>query len=322
MLASVTRLRLLREIGARGSLSAAARALHLTQPAVSRQLARLEREAGVRLVDRGGRTVRLTDAGTALLSHADAILGHVAAAEHELDALRALSAGRLRLASFPSAGATLAADALAVFTEAHREVETSYRDAGRGEALAAVRAGDVDVALVFGLAGDDAPADGVELVRLLRDPMFVALPPGHRLASRRRVRLEELAGERWIAGTEPRLTVAACRAAGFEPQLVHATDHARVSHRLVAGGAGVTLVNGLALAYRPEGMVVRPIAGAGLVRDVFAAVLAARPRLPAVEAFLDALRAAAPRYATIRPSRPPPAGSPPSARPRRPRSGR
>jgi DNA-binding transcriptional LysR family regulator len=297
MLTSIARLRLLHEIGARGSLSAAARALHLTQPAVSRQLARLEREAGVRLVDRGARRVRLTEAGAALATHAEAILGRVSAAEHELAALRSLDAGRLRVASFPTAGATIVADALAAFRASRPGVTATFRDAGSAEGLAGLRAGELDVALVFG-AEDAVPrADGVELVHLLRDRMFVALPPEHRLARRRRIRLEELADETWIAGTTPALTIAACRRAGFEPRIGHATDHTRIAHRLVAAGAGVTLVNGLGLAYRPEGIAVRPLAGDGLHRQVFAAVLAARPRLPAVTAFLDDLRAAAVDYA-------------------------
>lgn len=321
MLASIERLRLLREIAAHGTLSAAARALHLTQPAVSRQLARLERECGVRLVDRGARRVRLTEAGEALSAHAEAILGRVAAAEHELAALRSLEAGRLHVASFPSAGATLAADALTAFAAAYPAVDLRFRDAGVREALAGVRSGSLDAALVFGLE-DGAPGDGVELVHLLRDPMLVALPPGHRLAGRRRVRLDELAEETWIAGTAPELTLRACRAAGFEPRLRYATDHARIAHRLVASGAGVTLVNGLALAYRREAMEIRPIAGDGFHRTISAAVLEARPRLPTVAAFLDELTRAAARYKTVTGQGVRAPGSPPSARSRAPRPGR
>jgi DNA-binding transcriptional LysR family regulator len=322
MLESLSRLRLLREIGERGSLSAAARSLHLTQPAVSRQLARLEREAGVRLVDRGARRTRLTEAGAALAAHAEAVLGRVAAAEHELAALRELRGGKLRVASFPSAAATLAVDAIEAFRRAHPEVELSFADAGAADALAGLRAGTLDVALVFAHEAEPAREDGLELVPLLRDPMLVALPPDHRLASRRRIRLEELAGETWIAGTSPALTLRACREAGFEPRLRYATDHARVTHGLVAAGAGVTLLNGLGLAFAHPRIAVRPLAGTGVTRVVSAAVLGARPRLPAVAAFLEELRRAAGGYRRV--SEPPAAGggSPPSARSRAPRSGR
>ena len=141
MLASIERLRLLQAIGMQGSLSAAARSLHLTQPAASRQLAALEREAGMRLVDRGARRARLTDAGAALARHAEAILGSVTAAEHELAALQAVDTGRVRIGSIPSAGAALAVDAIGAFRAAHPAVEVTFSDASTHDALEGIRAG-------------------------------------------------------------------------------------------------------------------------------------------------------------------------------------
>ena len=297
MIVSIERLRLLQAIGTQGSLSAAARSLHLTQPAASRQLAALEREAGVRLVDRGARRARLTDAGAALSRHAEAILGSVTAAEHELAALQAVDTGRVRIGSIPSAGATLAVDAIGAFRAAHPAVDVSFSDATTNDALEGIRAGTLDIGLVFGPPNEPARADGVELVHLLRDPMFVALRPGHPLARRRRIRLADLAREDWIAGTSPTLTLRLCRDAGFEPLIRYATDHPRIAHGLVARGAGVMLVNGLALSAGPLELTVRPIAGDGAARDVSAAVLAAEPRLPAVAAFLEELHRTARRYA-------------------------
>jgi DNA-binding transcriptional LysR family regulator len=290
----VPRLRVLREVCRHGSFSAAAHALHLTQPAVSRQVARLESETGLRLVERGPPATP-TEAGTALLARAEAILAEVAAAEEELAALRGLESGRLRVASFPSGGPTLVVDAVASFRRAHPGVDVEFRDAGHAKGLALVRAGELDVALVFSPVGHGPTAEGVRLVHLLRDPMLVALPAGHRLAGRRRLRLEELADDPWLAGTSPELTRASCRAAGFEPRLVGATDHARTSHALVAAGVGVTLVTGLGLAFPTRGLAVRPLADPGLARDVYAAVRAGSAPVPTVDAFVEHLRRAARR---------------------------
>src|SRR4051794_37300908 len=125
----VRRLRVLREVAAHGSFSAAADALSYTQSAVSQQIAALEREAGTRLVERSARGVKLTDAGRALVGHADAILARLADAEQELEAISGVRGGRLRLAAFPSACATLMPLAVARFRERHPGVELSLHPA-------------------------------------------------------------------------------------------------------------------------------------------------------------------------------------------------
>src|ERR671920_331641 len=158
----VRRMRVLREVAQRGSFSAAADALAYTQSAVSQQIAALEREAGTRLVERNARGVRLTDAGRALVEHADAILARLADAEAELEAIAGLRGGRLRLATFPTAGATLVPHAIREFNQRHPDVE---------------------------------------LVHLLDDPMHLVLPADHPLASKQRVRMADLAGEPWIQAT-------------------------------------------------------------------------------------------------------------------------
>src|SRR5256886_13899299 len=121
----VKRLRGLREVARTGSFSAAADELGYTQPAVSQQISTLEREAGTRLLQRGARGVTLTDAGRALVDHSDAILARLAAAEEELEAIAGLRGGRLRLASFPTAGATLGPLAIALFSDRPPHVELS-----------------------------------------------------------------------------------------------------------------------------------------------------------------------------------------------------
>src|SRR5512134_897079 len=145
----VRRMKVLREVAARGSFSAAAEALSFTQSAVSQHVAALERETGTQLVERGPRGVRVTEAGRVLIGHADAILARIESAEEELAALAGLRGGRLRLISFQSGGATLAPRAVAAFRERHPQVELSMQEAEPEEAAPRLRAGEADLALVY-----------------------------------------------------------------------------------------------------------------------------------------------------------------------------
>src|SRR5215216_1539807 len=159
----VRRLRVLREVAARGSFSAAADALAYTQSAVSQQIAALEREAGIRLVDRNARGVRLTDAGRALVDHADAILSRLADAEAELEAIAGLRSGRLRLAAFPSAGSTIMPKAIARFREEHPGVDLTLRPAEPDEVAPLLKAGDCDIALWIDAPPVTEPQEGIDL---------------------------------------------------------------------------------------------------------------------------------------------------------------
>jgi DNA-binding transcriptional LysR family regulator len=159
----VRRMRVLREVAQRGSFSAAAEALSFTQSAVSQQIAALEREAGVVLVERSARGVRLTEAGEAVVRHADQILGRLAEAEAELEAIAGLRGGRLRMAAFESAAATIMPVAIAAFAKAHPAVELSMTLLEPEESVAALRAGDIDLAVTFGAGKqEDRFGDGVE----------------------------------------------------------------------------------------------------------------------------------------------------------------
>ena len=197
----VRRMRVLREVALRGSFSAAADSLSFTQSAVSQQIAALEREAGTVLVERSARGVRLTEAGEALVRHTEAILGRLAEAEAELEDIAGLRGGRLRLAAFESAAATVMPLAIARFSKAHPAVELSMTLMEPEESLPAMRMGDVDLAITFGGgAPEDRESDGFEHVHLLEDPMYLVLGADHPLARKRGVRLADLAGEAWIGG--------------------------------------------------------------------------------------------------------------------------
>src|SRR4051794_40766748 len=171
----VRRLRVLREVATCGSFSAAAESLAYTQSAVSQQIAALEREAGTTLVERNARGIRLTDAGEALVRHAEKVLATLSEAEAELDAIAGLRSGRVRLASFPTAGSALVPLAIANFRQRPPAVELSLAEGEPQDTIPRLRAGELDVALVFE-PNDANDAEGLERTELLDDPFFLVLP--------------------------------------------------------------------------------------------------------------------------------------------------
>jgi molybdate transport repressor ModE-like protein len=290
------RLRVLSEVARQGSLSAAARALSYTQPAVSHHIARLEEEVGTALITRLGRGVRLTDAGQALVEHAHAILSRVEAAEEEVAAIAGLSGGSVRLAAFPSASATLIPPAIAQLKRQHPAVRVSLIETEPPEALALLRAGECDVALVFEYptVAVDEGSDFVKLP-LLDEPLYLVLPDTHRLASSASVSLRKLKQETWIAGCPRcrRHLLHACAQAGFEPKTPVAIDDYVATQNLVAAGLGVTLLPALALtAFRHPKTIVRSLTPRRM-RAVSAVVAATSRRPPAVSETLKTIQDAA-----------------------------
>ena len=300
----VRRMRVLREVAIRGSFSAAAEALSFTQSAVSQQIAALEREAGTTLVQRSARGVRLTEAGEAVVRHAEAIMARLAEAEAELEAIAGLRGGRLRMASFESAGSTLMPPAIAAFAGKHPAVELSMSLSEPEDCIPLLRSGDIDLAIVFESAVMEAE-DGIERVHLLEDPMYLALPPGHPLAHKRRIRLADLAGEPWIAGAADcecnRLISHACAIAGYQPRIAFETDDYTAMQGFVAAGVGVSLIAELGLTTVREDIVVRDLGRDTPVRHIYAATLADGYRAPATQAMLEILSEVAARYESRRP---------------------
>lgn len=289
----LNRLRVLREVGRQGSFSAAAAALSYTQPAISRQVATLEREVGATLVERNPRGVRLTDAGAALTAHTDAILALLADAEAEVRAIGELRGGRLRMAAFPTAAATLAPLAIAAYRRAHPDVTLSLTMAEPADALPMLMSGELDVAL--SLDGmDDALTAGIDRLWLFDDPMYIALPESHPLAGRRRIRLEDFREEEWMLGTtdrcpDARLFARACQDAGFAPKLTFQNDDYAAIAGFVAAGVGVAMIPDLATASVRDDIVLRCLEPAGPVRRIIAATRAGCYRSPAALAMLEIL---------------------------------
>ncbi len=291
----VRRLKVLREVAARGSFSAAAESLAYTQSAVSQQIAALEREAGVRLVERNARGVRLTEAGEILVGHAEAILGRLADAEAELEALAGLRGGRLRLVSFPSAGATLMPEAIARFRERHPAVELTLEPGEPDEGAVAVKAGDADIAMTIETTFRNPVDDGLERTHLLDDPMYLVLPAGHPHAAKRRLRMEDLAEEAWILGSadatcpDSQILLRACAAAGFEPRIAFNSDDYNAIQGFVAAGVGVSLVPDLALITVRDDVVVRSLGARPPMRRIEAITSLGGYCSAAKQAMLDIL---------------------------------
>jgi len=289
----VRRMRVLSAVAEHGSIAAAAQALAFTPSAVSQQIATLEREAGVALVERGPRSVRLTEAGRALVAHTDGIVASLAAAEAEIQAIAGLRGGMLRLASFPTAYATIMPQAIAEFRRRHPAVELSLTEADPLASVARIKSGELDLGLMYEYDFVPFPEDdSVEQTHLLDDPIRVVLPKGHRAARRRAVKLDDLSEESWITSTANsschEFVSRACRAAGFEPMIGFESDDHGVWQGLVAAGVGVALAPELALETLYPGVEARPVALSPLKRRIFA-VNRAGGRSPAIEAMLEVI---------------------------------
>jgi DNA-binding transcriptional LysR family regulator len=239
---------------ARGrSFSAAARALSLTQPAVSQQVAALEKEIGARLLDREN-AMALTPAGEILLAHADAIAERFALAERQLGELTA--PGRLRIGAFPSALAVLVPKA------AVRIGAVSLEEGSTPELAERVRRGELHLAVGFQDAAlPRREHDGVVRVDLVREPFVAALPPEHPLTAHDSIPLAALADEPWVAPSGDNLIARACRAAGFTPRLVMISRDPLANRALVTQGMAVTIMPRL-LAREFTGVALRPLTDA------------------------------------------------------------
>ena len=302
---NVTRLATFVEVARQGSISAAALELSYTQSAVSQQIAGLESEAGVALLERHARGVRPTAAGQALLAHAEGVLARLQAAEAELAAIGGLRGGLLRAASFPTAGATLMPLAIATFRARHPEVEITLAEGEPEQIAPRLAAGELDLALLFEFDDGTQHGESLQRVELLHDPMYLALPGEHRLARRRRLKLEDLAGEAWIQTSRDsacaRYVVRSCMAAGFTPNVSFESDDYQTIQGLVAAGVGVALIPELALSSVRQDIAIRRLDPQPPGR----AVVAASPKgaaTPSAAAMLSILQEIAARYTPIGPA--------------------
>jgi DNA-binding transcriptional LysR family regulator len=315
----VTRLRVLVAVERYGSVTAAARALNYAQPSVSHHLARLEAETGIKLIQRAGRGVRLTDAGRLLAERAAEVIGRLDAAENELAAYTGLRAGRLRLAVFPSALGTIVPAAAAMLRGHQPSVDLRLTEAEPPEALRMLRAGYVDVAVIFRyfpegpapagpgpvtaeipgpMPAADDDSDAIDITEGLRERLLLD-EPVHLVTSAHGPEppapdLARYARHRWIAGCDRCRTtlLRQCAAAGFVPKIAFTTDDYVAVQALVAADLGVSILPALCLrAARHPGIKTVPLAGAR--RHVFAVRYGDPPDPPAVTTLIDVLHTAA-----------------------------
>jgi DNA-binding transcriptional LysR family regulator len=291
----VRRLRVLHAVSAYGSVTAAAAALGYSAPAVSQQLAALEREVGMRLTERAGRGVELTPAAHILVGHTDALLARLDAAEADLAALRDQIAGRVTLAAFPSAAASLVPAAWAALAGSAPQVRLDLTEMEPEESLPAVLRGEADVAVAHEYDLLPRPLDPLfERRELLDDPVVLAIPADYPTDGP--VPLASLAGQPFLAPRQAtscaEMIQRACARAGFVPRVVARASDFQVLLSLVAAGAGVTLVPGLAARWLPPRVRLVPPADP-VTRRVFTVSRRGGDRKPAVRVVLDALSAAA-----------------------------
>jgi DNA-binding transcriptional LysR family regulator len=289
---TLTQLRILDAVARHGSVTEAARELHFSQPSVSHQLARLETATGAGLLQRVGRGIRMTPEGELLARRAAEIVGRVDAASDELAAHVGLRAGRVRLAAFQTVLSTLVPKAAAELARQHPGVELNLVDVHPPEALAMLRAGQVDVAVIFRHPDTPHEDEGFRLTHLLDDPLYLlSREPDQNLADHR--------DSLWVGGCERcRATlVAACERAGFSPRIGYSTDDMVVVQSLVAAGMGVGTLPGLALqAHRAPGVHATLLPRE--TRQVFAVTYGEPPDPPATAAVVGILDGLAGALAT------------------------
>nr|WP_225955255.1 LysR family transcriptional regulator [Kibdelosporangium phytohabitans] len=282
---NLTQLAVLAAVARHSSVTEAAKELHYTQPAVSHHLARLETATGAKLIQRVGRGIRLTPQGELLAARAAEIVGRVGAAETELAARVGLRAGRVRLAGFQSVLSTIVPKAAATLARAHPGIELGLVDVHPVEALRLLRAGEIDVALIFRYADTPREEEGLRLVHLLDDPIYlVTYESGQTIADHR--------DSTWIGGCvrcrEELVTV--CQRAGFTPRISLVSDDMVVMQTLVAARMGVTTLPGLALrAHREPG--IHAVEIPDNPRQIYAVTYGDPPDPPATTALLQAIQA-------------------------------
>jgi DNA-binding transcriptional LysR family regulator len=260
LMIDVQRLAVLREVARSGSFAGAAKMLHHTPSAISQQIAALERGAGVPLVERSTRGVNLTDAGQLLLATADAVHAELQTASRQLRDLQAHGPRTLTVATFASAAEPLLAPALSGLTAAGSGVETTVIEAEPDDALAHLRSGDADLALVYHFHRRKPPehwskaAGAGRYFPLVEDHLRLLVPTTHRLATQMTVAFRALGDERWIQGWGDTGAVldAFAAAGGFTPRVACRSSDYRFISALVSAGVGIALVPRLALPKRTD----------------------------------------------------------------------
>ena len=258
-----TEMRILHALATTGSLTSAAASLGLSQPAVSQRIKRVETRLAVPPIERQGRGIRLTTAGNILADHARTVVAEIDAALAAIDDLRGERGGALRLVAFPSASATIVPAIMRLLASEAPDVSLQYREAEPPAAVAMLRDGEVDCALIFDYAGAAELPAGSTFTPLWRETVSLVVSED-RAAGLDAAQLGDYAGEHWIAGCEKCRghLMAAAAECGFEPEIIQETDNVPAMLAMAAAGGAVAMVPGLALAAArtlPDDAVALPL---------------------------------------------------------------
>jgi len=294
---NLDRLRALHAVSAHGSIIAAAETLNVTTSAVSQQLAKLEQETGQTLLERHGRGVRLTDAAAALVSRTQAVLSLLEEAEAELEATDTAVAGQITISAFATAARGLAPQAIIALRKKYPRLAITFHEQEPGESIPRLVRRDVDLIIVNDW--QNAPIalpDGLTKAPLFDDIADIALPPGHRLAKARSVKLADLAGEEWIAWQAGSIChdwlLHTLRKEGHEPKIAHTAAEYATQLSLVAAGLGAAVLPRLGRGAIPKGVTVVP-AEPSLRRHVYAAWRTHATRRNVIRAAVEAFQGVA-----------------------------
>ncbi|MDI3404255.1 LysR family transcriptional regulator [Streptomyces cavernicola] len=288
----IKKLQILRTLSERGTVTATAQALLMTPSAVSQQLSNLAKQLGVPLLEAHGRRVRLTDAAHLVLRHAEAVFAQLERADAELAGYARGEAGEVRVGAFSTAVPALVVPAVRQLRAAAPGIEVRVREAEAAEAYELLAGGEVDLALSLAAHAPTPRDPKFTRVPLLADPLDVALPVGHPLAGRARLRLAELSEEAWIfggSGPWSEITLAACEAAGFVPEQAHSAAGWTAIMAMVEAGMGVALVPRMA-AVRRAGVAMCTLGPDQPRRHVVAALRRGAEEGPALARVVEALR--------------------------------
>lgn len=286
----IARLRALRELSIRKTMAAVAEALYVSPSAVSQQIALLEQEVGIDLIERRGRGVELTVAGRQLVERAERILVELESARADIAELKKVIAGELRVAAFPSVAAALVAGAIHDLHRLHPRLNVQFDEMEPAESLAALRSWQTDLAVIDDLNVPPGALDpNIETVPLIEDVFNAMVSQTHPLANRATVTMSELRDERWAldtaSSTYNRMITDACQEAGFTPNIVARCKGFEVTIALIRAGYGVSILPGLRASYDLEDVWVCKIVPE-IRRKISLAFRKGEKKSPAVQAFI------------------------------------
>jgi DNA-binding transcriptional LysR family regulator len=271
------------------SFSRAAEQMSLTQPSVSHQIALLETELGVRLLERGRGGLRLTDAGAVLLEHADQVAWRLELADTQLASLAGRRRASVRVGAFPTALAGFVPSAVARLRRAHADLRVRLGEVTPSTLEPRFLGGEFDVAISYQDASTERrELRGAERIDLMQDTFLIALSPDHPLAGEAApVSLTELADADWIVASTEGFLAQACRDVGFEPRIVATTSDPLATRGLILRGIGIGWVPSLLVGDYSD-VVIRSVKEPIRRRDIYA-LLPPGDRHPRARQVIDAL---------------------------------